>query len=44
MFCKVNGKRVDFSGLKAYLRGPVFSATYGDRRHDTNDFFRTIKK
>jgi len=35
---KVDDGEADFSGLKGYERGPVFSAVWGDRQHEPASF------
>ena len=35
---KVSGDEYEFSGLKGYKHGPVFSAVWGDRNHEADVF------
>lgn len=42
-FCKVAGAPYDFSGLKGYERGPVFSAVWGDYTHNRQEFDKCAK-
>lgn len=42
MFSKNKGLEYDLDRLKAYERGPVFSATYGDLLYDKRDIIKKI--
>ena len=47
MFQYVDGNDYDFSSLKAYKNGPVFSNFYGDityREEEVNDYLRSAKE
>ena len=37
-FAKINGDTADFSHLKGYMRGPVFSNVWGDYTHERSAF------
>ena len=37
-FTKVDGEQADFTGLKGYKKGPVFSSVWGDYTHDRLGF------
>lgn len=37
-FSKIAGEEADFSNLKGYKRGPVFSTVFGDYTHDRIEF------
>lgn len=41
-FCKVKGKLYDFSSLKGYIQGPVFSNVYGDYTKEQTEFCKSI--
>lgn len=43
-FAKINGRESDFSYLKGYKRGPVFSNVWGDYTYERSDFDREAKK
>ena len=43
-FSKVDGDNTDFSHLRGYERGPVFSTVWGDYTHDRHEFDKAVQK
>lgn len=41
---KVEGDRYDFSSLKGYINGPVFSDVYGDYQYRTFEFIAMVEE
>lgn len=43
-FSKSQNKEAELSGLQGWDNGPVFSAVWGDRRHEESDFIESMKR
>lgn len=43
-FTKINGDKADFSHLRGYKRGPVFSNVWGDYTHERYEFDNAAEK
>lgn len=43
-FTKINGDKADFSHLRGYERGPVFSNVWGDYTHERCEFDNAVER